>query len=66
MLCDIHSLHENLGGEGEHVGAVEGRLEGEHVVQDTAQGPNIRLLPIRLALHYLWAERTTSHQHHHF
>lgn len=46
--------------EHQHVVAEERWLEGTHLVQDTAQGPDIRLLSVREVLYDLravWKQR---------
>ena len=43
-------------GQGEHVGAVEGRIQGRHLIKDAACCPHICLLPVRLTLQHLRAE----------
>ena len=44
-----------LGGQMKHVGAVEGRVEAAHLIEDAPQGPDICFLPIGLALDQLRA-----------
>lgn len=47
--------HTYFGSQGEHVGAVEGRVQCGHLVEDAACGPDVSLLPVRLALQNLRA-----------
>ena len=41
--------------EGKHVGTVEGRVKGAHLIEETAESPDIRLLTVRQILYYLRA-----------
>ena len=47
----VQSTH--LCSQGKHVVAVEGWVESTHLVEDTADGPHVRLLTVRLTLHNL-------------
>lgn len=48
VLSDLIDKHQ-------HVVAEERRLEGTHLIQDTAQGPDVRLLSVREVLYDLRA-----------
>ena len=49
-------------GQGEHVGAVEGRIQGRHLIKDAACCPHVRLFPIGLALQHLRAKVKPGYQ----
>jgi len=51
----------DLGGQREHVAAVEGRPQRAHLIQQTAERPDVRLLTVRQTLHNL---RTAHHNIH--
>lgn len=57
----MFSLNRDLGGKREHVVAVEWRSESDHLIQDTAGGPHISLLSVRLAFHNLWTNAREFH-----
>jgi len=50
------SHRHNLGDHGGHVGALERLLETGHLVEDAAEGPDVRALVVGLALADLGAD----------
>lgn len=50
----------DLAGQRQHVTAVKWRLQSGHLVEDTAQRPDVGFLSVRLAFHHLGANTHTQ------
>lgn len=61
LLREVFRLNCDLGGEREHVVAVERRSERDHLIQDTAGSPHVSLLSVRLTFHDLWTNAREFH-----